>query len=413
MQTLETLNANKLKGYTRVKLSENIKEFPKKLYDLADTLEILDLSHNCLSELPEDISRLKNLKILFLSNNNFTRVPPQLKSLKNLYMLGLKANNIKDFDEDILPLSISWLILTDNKIEVLPESIGKLKKLQKCALAGNRIKKLPQTMSNCKNLELLRLSANKLEKVPTWLLELPKLAWLALSGNRCSPKVKSYKNSYDFDDVELFELLGQGASGEIYRAKMKNKEIALKLYKGDVTSDGYASDEIAAYLELEKHPHLIDVLGSFNGKLALALELIPKNYTNLGFPPDFTTCTRDTFEDTFSIETIYKVAKAISSVGEHFHKHNLMHGDLYAHNILINEDSHCYLGDFGAASFYEDNELYEKIELRAYGCLLDDLLSRCEDVEHKIYKQLSSIRDNCMSEDFNKRASFKAISEEL
>ncbi len=413
MQTLYELNRNKLLGYTRVKLSENIKEFPKKLYELADTLEILDLSNNFLSELPEDIDKLKNLKILFLSNNNFKKVPSELKNLQNLYMLGFKANEIKNFDEDILPLSISWLILTDNKIEILPESMGKLTKLQKCALAGNKIKTLPKSMSKCKNLELLRLSANELEKVPPWLLTLPKLAWLALSGNRCSPKIKSYKNSYDFNDIELFELLGQGASGEIYRAKMDKKDIAVKLYKGDVTSDGYASDEIAAYLELEKHPHLIDVLGSFSGKLALALELIPKNYTNLGFPPDFDTCTRDTFEDTFDIESIYKIAKAISSVGEHFHKHNLMHGDLYAHNILINENSHCYLGDFGAASFYEDDERYEKIELRAYGCLLDDLLSRSKDTEHKMYKQLSMIRDNCMSEDFNKRSSFKTISKDL
>ncbi len=84
-------------------------------------------------------------------------------------MLGFKANKIEVFEEDILPLSISWLILTDNKIKVLPKSLGKLHRLQKCALAGNQIKTIPEEIAGCQNLELLRLSANNIEALPKTL----------------------------------------------------------------------------------------------------------------------------------------------------------------------------------------------------------------------------------------------------
>ena len=108
-------------------------------------------------------------------------------------------------------------------------------------------------------------------------------------------------------------------------------------------------------------------------------------------------------------KSIYEVVKHIQSAAIHLHEKNLMHGDLYAHNILINEDNHCYLGDFGASSFY-DNKAYEKIEVRAFGCLIDDLLSICSDKENTCFETLRTISQTCMNEDVNSRPLFNEIS---
>jgi hypothetical protein len=61
-----------------------------------------------------------------------------------------------------------------------------------------------------------------------------------------------------------------------------------------------------------------------------------------------------------------------------------MHGDLYAHNTLLGPDGHALIGDFGAASFVDvadrkTAEALERLEVRAYGCLLEELLERVED----------------------------------
>lgn len=413
MQTLKQLNNNELQGIKKLTLKENLTIFPEKIFDLADSLEFLDLSNNKLSSLP-DLSKLTKLKIAFFSYNLFRELPNSFKDCTNLYMLGFKANQIEVFDEDILPLSISWLILTDNKIKTLPLSIGDLTKLQKFPLAGNQLTTLPQTMQKCKNLELLRLSANNLTHIPDWLLELPKLSWLAFSGNDCSVKPNVDLEKASMKNLDIQEQLGEGASGIIYKAYCPtlNQEIALKLFKGAITSDGYAVDEMNTYMSIGKHNNLINVIAKIDedDKLGLILELIPKTYQNLGFPPNFDTCTRDTFPHQYTMksETIYEIAKHILLAAIHLHERNLMHGDLYAHNILINSNNHCYLGDFGASSFYE-NKNCEKIEVRAYGCLIDDLLHICSNKESAYFKMLTTIVQTCMHDNVNQRPLFNQI----
>ena len=48
-------------------------------------------------------------------------------------MIGFKSNQIKTVPEKAFPPKLHWLILTDNKIEKLPKSIGDCILLQKCA----------------------------------------------------------------------------------------------------------------------------------------------------------------------------------------------------------------------------------------------------------------------------------------
>ena len=414
--TLSQLRSGELKGIKALKISENLTSFPEEIFELAESLELLDLSNNLLVSIPKDMNRLKKLKIAFFSNNLFTSVPSAFKECKNLYMLGLKANKIDSFEEDILPLSISWLILTDNRLKKLPDSIGKLIKLQKFPIAGNSLENLPSSMSNCINLELIRLSANQLNEIPSWLLKLPKLSWLAFSGNPCVTTPKFDLNSVEYKDLELNELLGEGASGEIFKAYSKDLDshVAIKFFKGAITSDGYAKDEMNACLGVGEHENLIKVIARVDGneKLGLLLEYIPQEFQNLGNPPNFDTCTRDTYdeEQSFSCGTIIKIAKAIASASAHLHAKNLMHGDLYAHNILINNTNQCYLGDFGAASFYGgDLDSYEKIEVRAFGCLLDDLLSRSFDKDKDEYKILYRLKERCMDENVDIRPLFREI----
>ena len=416
MHTLQQLRSGELKGLKRIKISENLTEFPEEIFTLADSLEILDLSHNSLCSIPKNISKLSKLKIAFFSNNLFTSVPSEFKECDSLYMLGLKANQIEEFAEDILPLSISWLILTDNQISALPDSMGELSKLQKCALAGNKIERLPQSMKECQNLELIRLSANQLQEIPSWLLKLPKLSWLAFSGNPCVNTPKFELNSVDYKELELGKLLGEGASGEIFKAYSKEleKSVAIKFFKGAVTSDGYAKDEMNACLGVGSHENLISAIAKIKGheRLGLLLEYIPSEFKNLGNPPNFDTCTRDTYADdlAFSVQTIIKVAKAIASASAHMHEKNLMHGDLYAHNILIHKDNRCYLGDFGAASFYDAKiDSFEKIEVRAFGCLLEDMLLRCSQKENLEYEKLLQLKESCMSENVEQRPFFSQM----
>ncbi len=389
MQTqLEQLQKGLLKGATSFKYAGNLTEFPRELFELEDTLELLDLSNNQLRELPSDFDRFKKLKIAFFSDNLFTELPEVLGKCPNLTMIGFKSNLIQNVSEQSLPKQLQWLILTNNKIEILPNSIGNCEKLQKVALAGNKIKELPNSMANCKNLELLRISANELKELPLWLIELPRLTWLAFSGNPCTykPDFSNEIEAIDWAKIEQKEILGQGASGIISKAILKDKieeEVAVKIFKGEVTSDGYPEDELATCLAVGRHPNLVPLKGKIvnhsEGKEGIVLELIPPTYKVLGNPPSFESCTRDVFPEDFKLSSEQKerILSGVKSAMDHLHSKGILHGDLYAHNTLFNEEGHAFFGDFGAATFFDIHhptaELLKTLDYRAYQCLVEDL----------------------------------------
>ncbi|MEH6446384.1 MAG: leucine-rich repeat-containing protein kinase family protein [Oceanospirillaceae bacterium] len=408
LHTLIELRSGKLLGTKHLALSDNLTQFPLEILSLADSLEILDLSNNQLSSLPKEIAQLKKLKILFASNNQFTTLPEALGACTNLQMIGFKSNQINYVPADSLPLKLRWLILTGNQIEVLPDTLGERKLLQKLTLAGNQLTSLPENLNQLHNLELVRISANNLKQCPDQLLSLPKLAWLAFAGNPFSqsPTDDQTVPNLCSTDLNIGEVLGQGASGIISKAQWNNQptdfpnEIAVKVFKGDITSDGYPEDELQACLKVGNHPNLIQSLAQVNEPdfLALIMNLIPNTYKNLGLPPCFESCTRDNFSEGFylSIEKIQKIVSQMMNVFEHLHEHKVCHGDLYAHNTLIDEDANLIFGDFGAASRYhmlnmEQQSKVKRIEQRALSYFIADLLSICinEDKKSVSYKNLA------------------------
>lgn len=183
MNTLAQLKAGQLAGITRLDLSCGLAEFPQEIFELADSLEILNLSGNALSSLPDDLHRLPHLRVLFCSDNLFTELPACLGECTRLSMIGFKANQIRHVPAAALPPLLRWLILTDNQISELPDELGERPLLQKLMLAGNRLTHLPESLTHCHNLELLRIASNRFTQLPELLLALPSLTWLAYAGN--------------------------------------------------------------------------------------------------------------------------------------------------------------------------------------------------------------------------------------
>jgi hypothetical protein len=387
---LKELRQGKKVSVTSFHISANLTEFPRELFELEETLEFLDLGKNRLSSLPEDFHRFSKLKTLFLSENKFTEIPEVLGKCTSITMIGFKSNQISTVPENSLPTSCDWLILTDNIIVTLPDSMGELVRLRKVALAGNQITHLPSSMSNCVNLELLRISANQLTEIPEWLLTLPKLTWLAFSGNPCS--VSSAKqeqlNEIHWDDIELHEVLGQGASGVISKAVINSdspQEAAVKLFKGEITSDGYPQDEMDACISAGQHPHLVPLIGKISGhpeKEGVVLEYIPQSFSVLGNPPSFESCTRDVYHNDFKISSnkAETIISGVTAALGHLHTKGILHGDLYAHNTMINDEGYAYLGDFGAATRFDPlspkAKLLKKLDLRALEHLKSELRER-------------------------------------
>ncbi|HSI62185.1 MAG TPA: leucine-rich repeat-containing protein kinase family protein [Candidatus Saccharimonadia bacterium] len=397
LDTLHQLRSDNLRGAARLDLSCGLTELPSEVFDLADSLEILNLTGNALSSLPDDLPRLRKLRILFCSSNAFTSFPEIIGSCPRLRMVGFKSNQIEQVPENSLPSGLRWLILTDNRIKTLPDSLGRCTQMQKLMLSGNQLQKLPESCAAFEDLELLRLAANQFECLPSWLTSLPRLAWLAFAGNPISPAPDPESSpiaEIPWSTLKMGALLGEGASGRISQAQWQapeggaRREVAVKVFKGAMTSDGLPENEMAAALAAGSHPNLVDVLGRVSdhplGSHGLVMSLLDAGFVNLAGPPSFDSCTRDVYAsgETFSVDTVHGIASSTASVASHLHEHGLMLGDLYAHNILHHPDGRCRITDFGGATFLpagnnQMSEALERIEVRAFGILLEELLARC------------------------------------
>ncbi len=426
MHTLDQLRSGALAGATRLDLSAGLEEFPPEVFALADTLEVLNLSGNALHSLPDGLPRLHRLRVLFCSDNRFERLPEVLGRCASLEMVGFKANRIAEVPAAALPPRLRWLILTDNRIESLPGSLGDCARLQKLMLAGNRLRALPAALARCQRLELLRIAANRLDALPAEVLALPRLAWLAFAGNPfCAPDEEHALTSQDLPLVDwralrMAQTLGQGASGVIHRVGQDGgPDAALKLFKGAITSDGTPRSEMAAGLAAGPHPHLVGAQARLanhpEGADGLLMPLIDPAFRNLAGPPSLDSCTRDIYADgaRFDWPEARAIARGVADAAAHLHGRGLMHGDLYAHNILWRTGGDCRLGDFGAASFHASlpapqAAALQRIEVRAFGCLLEELAARSDAPASAV-----ALAERCLQPGIAARPSFAELQRAL
>ncbi len=420
MDTLTKLQNGELAGVKRLDLSCGLREFPAAIFDLADSLEILNLSGNALSSLPDDLPRLHKLRVIFCSDNQFTHVPKVLGKCAQLKMIGFKANQIRHLPAAALPPALRWLILTDNQLSELPDELGYCTQLEKLMLAGNRLSALPDTLAGLHQLALLRISANQFSALPSWLFQLPRLAWLAYAGNPVS--VRSHFPSGDqvaWDDLQLGELLGEGASGKIYRAQWRDKiSVAVKLYKGSVTSDGLPGCELAACVSAGTHPQLMPSLGIIadhpEATAGLVMPLIASHYVNLAAPPSLESCSRDVYaaELQLSLTSALVMAARLASAVQHLHERGLTHGDLYAHNILWDGVDNVLLGDFGAATLNADVQA-QRLEVLAFAHLLEELLERTADADEIGLAAAWQLQQQCAHSNVTQRPLFAEVAARL
>lgn len=384
----------------------NAQTFPKELFSHADAVEILDMSGGQLHELPEDLGKLDQLRIAFFSNNPLGRVPKSLAGCTKLEMVGLKSCSITSFDDGVLPAGLRGLILTDNHLTKLPPSIGTLSSLQKLMLAGNDLKTLPSELAQCYQLQLLRLPVNALTEIPDWLWELPSLAWYSDAANPGSYKPKlPHLETIFWNELEMGDRLGGSAKNVVHRAKLKrdSQEVAVKLFGDGMTTDGTPDDEMRASVMAGTHPNLTSVIDKIvdapNGQRGLVMELVPPDFTTLGLPPDFVTLTRDVLIGKFAPPVVIKILLGVSAALGRLHQQGIMHGDVYAHNILANPEGYAYMSDLGAASLYDvarDGGKRERLDVRGFGYLVDDLLPHIVPAGNSKLEQLKELRDACL-----------------
>ncbi|KAI9024203.1 hypothetical protein DFJ74DRAFT_667700 [Hyaloraphidium curvatum] len=354
---------------------------------LPDGLRALDLSGCGLSSLPaaalDLLRRDRDVAVLYASGNRLSALPDL--SATGVTRLGLRGNKLAGpLDCSRLPPALEHLILTDNALTSIPEDCeAKFRRLKKLMLARNGLRRWPDIRTP--KLELVRLAQNDLREVPRALLDrrkAPELRWLSLGSNPCRPLPPNPlaslppKSLSDVCPNGTQEPLGKGTSGTALRCGTR----VVKRFAG-LSSDGDRAYEAAATALVPHNPSLLPPTASVDRGAALAFPLVAGKPA--AKPPSARTVSRDVYPPSAQRIPPGEVAAMLRSLSDGIralHLAGVVHGDVYAHNVLLvppsgNDGWRAVLIDLGAATLTsgldpEERKALENLDCRAFGTMV-------------------------------------------
>ncbi|XP_050303394.1 leucine-rich repeat-containing protein 40-like [Anthonomus grandis grandis] len=174
------------KPLTSLDLSSNvITEIPNKICMYGDGLTYLNLQDNCLKNLPQDITYLKDLTKLILNRNKLTELPKDIYKMGELRLLSFNHNCIEQLPNSLVDLvMLEKLEMSSNKIKKLPSGMGYLVRLVELDVSNNKLTELPPDIVNLRSLTVLNINHNEITHLPESLGEMRKLQILYAQHNR-------------------------------------------------------------------------------------------------------------------------------------------------------------------------------------------------------------------------------------
>ena len=152
--------------------------------------------------------------------------------------------------------------------------------------------------------------------------------------------------------LQVFEPIGHGAFGDVHRAwdPRLDREVALKLLRSDVLDDdgpGSAVIEEGRLLARVRHPNVVTIYGAepIDGRIGLWMEFVKGR----------------TLEEalrsgrTFTAAEVTRLGLDLCSAVAAVHAAGLVHRDIKAQNVMLDDSGRLVLMDFGAGHEADDS----------------------------------------------------------
>ncbi|KAK5604453.1 hypothetical protein CRENBAI_016972 [Crenichthys baileyi] len=218
---IEGIKAEDFNGLVNLEmldLSQNkLTDLPERVFEPLSSLKNLDLSSNQIRYISEECFHgMPQLERLYLYSNHIETIhPAAFNGLEHLLELKLQGNMLTT-----LPLlTLPRLLLLDLRFNVLPTlnpSELQTPNLESLRLGGVGLTSLnKELIRSLKNLHELDISGNKLESFPSALKETPGLFHLNIAGNPMGPpKTEDLQNFGELLELDISSLSIQGLPEE-------------------------------------------------------------------------------------------------------------------------------------------------------------------------------------------------------
>ena len=149
------------------------------------SLKTLDLSHNAIKLLPDDLAKVTSLTSIDARHNALVELPANLELTQCATFLldDNKLNELHDGFAAGLAKKLDCISCRNNDITSTSTRIGDMRQVKSVWLEGNGLEVLDKSITQLRLLELLSLKNNKLTVTPTGFATMFRLKTLDLSMN--------------------------------------------------------------------------------------------------------------------------------------------------------------------------------------------------------------------------------------
>eukprot|EP01010_Urceolus_cornutus_P000974 NODE_148_length_2187_cov_170.870907_g121_i0.p1 GENE.NODE_148_length_2187_cov_170.870907_g121_i0~~NODE_148_length_2187_cov_170.870907_g121_i0.p1 ORF type:complete len:661 (-),score=172.15 NODE_148_length_2187_cov_170.870907_g121_i0:139-2121(-) len=175
-----------LKDLKELNLASNkLISLPAGCLDGLSRLRRIALFWNAITTLPslKDLEALEELQL----NSNSLQTFPEMGEHPELTMVSFNKNRLQEIPDNVLSgtamPSLDELNLGSNQLMFVPDSIGTLTTLTKLILSSNKLSMLPVAVYALPNLIFLDIGSNRFEHVPEDIAGLSKLVTLFFASN--------------------------------------------------------------------------------------------------------------------------------------------------------------------------------------------------------------------------------------
>lgn len=277
-------NFGSLADLSFVRLSiNNLTSFPESMTDLA-TIQVIQADQNQIETLPENIGNLGNtLHLLGLSNNNISEIPSSIGDMDVLYELYASNNQIEELPESIGDMDVLIILaLDDNLLSTVPTTLADITSLGYVGLMNNQIEELPESFGNTQ-CDTLLMTGNMIKELPANLAnQTLDFLWVDendLQFGSLEPFVGQVNYGFLYNDqgmVGVDTLIDVQTNGDLnYTIDVSGANNTYQWYKDGTSIDGQTTNTLILN-EVNADDLAIYVL-KINNTLVTDLELVSYN----------------------------------------------------------------------------------------------------------------------------------------
>ncbi len=180
--------------------NQNLVAIPDSVF-LFSNLRTLNLKGNKITEIPDRIGELVNLEYLDIRDNEVAHISPEIRRLKELNTLKLYHNKLDSLPVELLDLpslemfDISRNPLTNEALLLVFE----MKQLEHLSISKLRLKKLPPEIGNLINLNYLSIFCNQIDTIPE---SFGKLQRLEVFNGGNNPRIVVNKSFFEIKSLK-------------------------------------------------------------------------------------------------------------------------------------------------------------------------------------------------------------------